>query len=53
MEEYKNYVRNKSLENIMSTVLIVFVVFGIFVIGKTLNPEEKYASAHSYSLEAD
>jgi|GEM_PF-2043032 energy-converting hydrogenase Eha subunit F len=53
MEEYRSYIRHKSLENIMSTVLIVFVILGVFVVGKTLNPEQKYASAYSYSVEGN
>lgn len=46
MEEYRNYVRHKSLENIMSLVLMIFVVAGIFVIGKTISPEQKYVSSY-------
>jgi hypothetical protein len=50
MEEYKNYIRHKYLENIAGLVLMIFVVASIFVIGKTINPEQKYASLYNGSL---
>jgi len=49
MEEYKSYIRHKSLENIAGLVLMVFVVASVFVIGKTISPEKQYASLYDVS----
>lgn len=54
MEEYKNFVRHKSLETLVGFVLITFILVGTFVVGKTLNPEKKYAEfSHSLLVQND
>jgi hypothetical protein len=50
MEEYKNYIQHKSLETLMGFVLITFVVAGVFVVGKTLNPERKFSEFSNSTL---
>lgn len=49
MEGYKNYIRHKSLENIVGLVLMIFVIASIFVVGKTMNPEQKYIAVYNVS----
>jgi ABC-type Na+ efflux pump permease subunit len=42
MEEYRNYIQHKSLERLTGTVLLIFVMAGIFVIGLTLETPKLY-----------
>ena len=51
MEEYKHFIKHRSLESVIGTILIVFFIVGAFVIGKTLQPEQKFLSKSSYPTD--
>lgn len=50
MEEYKKYTQYKFTETLITTVLMLFVVASVFIIGKTINPEEKYSKISNSSI---
>lgn len=50
MEKYKKYTQFKFTETLIITVLILFVMVSMFIIGKTINPEEKYSKISNSSI---